>query len=119
MIILCEQGNRRVAIASNRTLRVVSWNLIDQGLSALSNLALSIAVARTTSASGFGAFAIAFLLFGICLAITKSAIGQPLQIRLSRAGAVECRAGFRAGLGAATVLGGVFGVFVATAGFAV
>jgi hypothetical protein len=36
---------------------------------------LSIAVARTTSASGFGAFAVAFLLFGICLAVTKSVVG--------------------------------------------
>ena len=61
-------------IASSRLLRVVSWN-VDQVLSALSNLELSIAVARTTSASGLGAFAVAFLLFGTCLAVTKS-VGQ-------------------------------------------
>ena len=83
------QGNRRVAIASSRLLRVVGWNVIDQMLSALSNLGLSIAVARTTSAGGFGAFAVSFLLFGISLAVTKSAVGQPLQIRLSGASAAD------------------------------
>jgi O-antigen/teichoic acid export membrane protein len=107
-----------MAIASFRLLRVVSWNVLDQTLSALSNLGLSIAVARTTSASGFGAFAIAFLVFGISLAVTKSAVGQPLQMRLSAAGAAERRAGFQTGLGAATVIGLAFGLLVAIAGLA-
>ena len=80
-------------IASSRLLRVVSWN-VDQVLSALSNLELSIAVARTTSASGLGAFAVAFLLFGTCLAVTKSVVGQRLQMRLSGASAADCRRGF-------------------------
>jgi O-antigen/teichoic acid export membrane protein len=108
-----------VAIASKRALRVVSWNVLDQALSALSNLGLSIAVARTTSANGFGAFAVAFLVFGISLAVTKSAVGQPLQMRLSGASAAESQRGFSAGLGAATVLGGVFGILVSVAGLAV
>ncbi len=108
-----------MAIAANRLLRVVSWNVLDQTLSALSNLGLSIAVAKTTSASGFGAFAIAFLLFGISLAITKSAVGQPMQMRLSGASAAERRTGFQAGLGAATVLGIVFGLVIAVAGLVV
>jgi O-antigen/teichoic acid export membrane protein len=119
MIIFRGQGNRRVAIASNRALRVVSWTVVDQALSALSNLGLSIAVARTTSASGFGAFAVAFVLFGISLAITKSAVGQPLQMRLSGASGAERRNGFQAALGAATVLGGVFGLLVSVAGLVV
>ncbi|HWI00300.1 MAG TPA: hypothetical protein VNT27_08205 [Propionibacteriaceae bacterium] len=108
-----------MAIAFNRALRVVSWNVVDQVLSALSNLGLSIAVARTTSASGFGAFAVAFLLFGICHAVTRSAVGQPMQMRLSGLSAGERRAGFQAGLGAATVLGGVVGVLVLLAGLVV
>ena len=108
-----------MATASFRLLRVVSWNVVDQALSALSNLGLSIAVARTTSASGFGAFAVAFLIFGISLAVTKSAVGQPLQMRLSGAGTVERQHGFSAALGAATVLGGGFGILVSLAGLAV
>ena len=108
-----------MAIASFRLLRAVSWNVVDQMLSALSNLGLSIAVARTTSASGFGAFAVAFLLFGICLAVTKSVVGQPLQMRLSGASAAECRRGFQAGLGAATVLGLAFGLVLSVVGLVV
>ena len=108
-----------MAIASFRLLRAVSWNVVDQTLSALSNLGLSIAVARTTSASGFGAFAVAFLLFGISLAVTKSAVGQPLQMRLSGANGVERRGAFQAALGAATVLGVVFGLLASVAGLAV
>jgi O-antigen/teichoic acid export membrane protein len=106
-------------MAAFRLVRVVSWNVVDQALSAISNLGLSIAVARTTSASGFGAFAVAFLLFGISLAITMSAVGQPLQMRLSGASAVERHHGFQAGLGAATVFGAVFGVVVLVAGVVV
>jgi O-antigen/teichoic acid export membrane protein len=108
-----------VAMPSFRLLRVVSWNVVDQALSALSNLGLAIAVARTTTASGFGAFAVAFLLFGISLAVTKSLVGQPLQMRWSGAGVAARRAAFQAGLGAATVLGGVFGLLVLVAGLAV
>jgi O-antigen/teichoic acid export membrane protein len=118
-MIISWAGIPRLATASFRLLRVVSWNVVDQALSALSNLGLSIAVARTTSASGFGAFAVAFLVFGICLAVTKSAVGQPLQMRLSGATTVERRRGFSAALGAATVLGGGFGFVVSLAGLAV
>ena len=107
-----------MAFDSSRLLRVVSWNVVDQALSALSNLGLSIAVARTTTASGFGAFAVAFLLFGISLAVTKSAVGQPLQMRLSGASAAERRRGFQAGLGAASVLGLAFGLLMSVAGMA-
>jgi O-antigen/teichoic acid export membrane protein len=97
----------------------VSWNVVDQALSALSNLGLSIAVARTTTADGFGAFAVAFLLFGIFLAVTRSVVGQPLQMRLSGAGAAERRRGFQAGLGAAVVLGLAFGLILSVAGLVV
>jgi O-antigen/teichoic acid export membrane protein len=119
MLTFLGKGNRRVAIASSRLLRVVSWNVVDQALSAMSNLGLSIAVARTTSASGFGAFAVAFLLFGICLAVIKSVVGQPLQMRLSGASAAQRRRGFQAGLGAATVLGFAFGLVLSLAGLVV
>ena len=107
-----------MAIASSRLLRVVSWNVVDQALSALSNLGLSIAVARTTTANGFGAFAVAFLLFGVSLAVTKAAVGQPMQMRLSGASTAERQRGFQAGLGAASVFGLAFGLLMAVAGLA-
>lgn len=78
------QGNLLAAL-SPRVLRKVSWNLVDQMLSAASNFALAIIVARSVSAAEFGAFAIAFMVFGIALAATKSVVGQPLQMRYSSA----------------------------------
>ena len=68
-----------------RVLHKVSWNIIDQGLSAASNFVLAIIVARSVDASEFGAFAIAFMVYGIAIAATKSVVGQPLQMRYSSA----------------------------------
>ena len=72
-----------MSIVRRRLLSGVSWNLIDQALSALSNTVLSIVVARSATASDFGAFAIAFIVFGIFIAVTKSArrptVTDPVQ----------------------------------------
>ena len=102
--------------ASMRLLRAASWNLVDQVLSALSNLVLSIVVARSVSSAGFGAFAIAFVTFGIGIAVTKSVVGQPLQIRFSAAAAHEQRAAMAAALGCALAIGLAGGLVVACVG---
>ena len=68
-----------------RLLRKGGWTVLDQALSAASNVALAIAVAHFVSAAEFGAFAIAFMVYGIAVAATKSLVGQPLQIRYSSA----------------------------------
>lgn len=88
-----------------RLLRNASWNLIDQALSALSNIVLSIAVARSVSASDFGAFSIAFVIFGVFIALTKSLVGQPLQMRFSGAELPQQREAIRDALGVALLLG--------------
>lgn len=100
-----------------RLLRNASWNLIDQALSALSNIVLSIAVARSTSAAGFGAFSIAFLIFGIFIALTKSLVGQPLQMRFSGAQSVDQRRAVRGALGVALLVGLTGSVLLVTASF--
>jgi O-antigen/teichoic acid export membrane protein len=104
---------------SIRLLRAASWNLVDQVLSALSNLVLSVVVARSVSAAGFGAFASAFLVFGILIATTKSVVGQPLQMRFSDATAEERREANAAALGCALALGLTAGGLVALAALAV
>lgn len=76
---------------TRRLVSRVSWNLVDQGLSAAGNFALAIIVARSVGASEFGAFAIAFLIYGIAVAATKSVVGQPLQMRYSSATLQEQR----------------------------
>jgi O-antigen/teichoic acid export membrane protein len=107
--------DHRVSIVRRRLLSGVSWNLIDQALSALSNTVLSIVVARSATASDFGAFAIAFIVFGISIALTKSLVGQPLQIRFSGADVRAQSGAIRQGLGAALVIGVVAAAVVAGA----
>ena len=99
-----------------RLLGSASWNLIDQALSALSNTVLAIVIARSTSAEDFGAFAIAFVVFGIFVALIKSLVGQPLQIRFSGTSSAEQRQAIRRGLGAALLIGILAAAVVAGAG---
>src|SRR5918997_7207402 len=86
-------------------LRGASWSVVDQALSAVSNLGLSVVVARSVSAGGFGAFAMAFLVFGIGIAVTKAVVGQPLQIRYSGESRLGQQAAMRRALGCALLLG--------------
>ena len=104
---------------SIRLLRTASWNLLDQVLSALSNIVLSIVVARTVTAAAFGAFASAFVVFGISIAVTKSVVGQPLQMRFSDATPDQRREANAAALGCALALGLAAGLLVAAAALVV
>ncbi|GAA1428262.1 hypothetical protein GCM10009616_07450 [Microlunatus lacustris] len=97
-------------------LRRASWSLVDQGLSAASNLLLSIIVARQLDAGGFGAFAIAFLTFGLVIAVARATIGQPLQISYSGAPMDQWREATRSALAAAVVLGTVVGASLVVIG---
>lgn len=84
--------------------------MLDQGLSAVSNLLLSIVIARALDAGGYGSFAVAFLVFGVLVALTRAAIGQPLQITFSSEEPTEFRRVLRSAVGAATVIGAVSGL---------
>lgn len=104
---------------SPRLLRRVSWNLVDQALSAAGNFALAIIVARSVSATEFGAFAIAFLVFGIAVAATKSLAGQPLQMRYSSAEPERQRAEVGRATGFVLPLSVVVGVVMALIGIGI
>lgn len=64
-----------------KLLQRASWNLFDQILSALTNVALSFVVARQVSAASFGAFSVGFIIFGLVIGLQRALIGQPLSIR--------------------------------------
>jgi O-antigen/teichoic acid export membrane protein len=98
-----------------RLLRAVSWSLVDQALSALSNILLSVLIARSVSAGAFGAFSIAFVVFGIFVAFTRSLVGQPLQMRFAARSDADQRSATADGLGAALLLGLVGTVLLAGA----
>lgn len=78
------------------------WSLADQFLSTATNAGLTVLVARDVSRTEFGAFATAFLLFSLLIAVERSLVGQVLSIRHS----AETRIGMRhvAGRALGTVL---------------
>lgn len=99
-----------------RTLTRLSGNLFDQVLSALSNVALSVFVARSVDALGFGSFSVAFLVYGIFFASMKSLVGQPLQIRYSSAEPEELSRRVSQGAGTTLVVSVVAAAGVALVG---
>ena len=88
-------------------------NLFDQMLSALSNVVLSILVARSVDADGFGSFAIAFLIYGMAVAALKAIVGQPLQIKFAAAPADELRNRMAQGAGTTVAIALVVSLGVA------
>ena len=99
-------------------LRRASWSVIDQGLSAASNLLLSVIIARQLDAGGFGAFAVAFLTFGLTIAVGRATIGQPLQISFSGSSPEQWRQAARSALAAAALLGVTVGAVLVVVGLA-
>lgn len=75
-------GDHPLSLVSGLARRA-GWNVIDQALSALGNMALMFVVANAVDASAFGAFAIGFLVYSIAVAVGRALAGQPLQIRHS------------------------------------
>jgi len=71
--------------AGLRGLGRAGWNLADQVLSALTNFALSLIVARNVSAEAFGQFSVAFLVFSLMIGVQRALVGLPLNIRFSKA----------------------------------
>lgn len=91
-------------------MRKAGWNLGDQILSAASNVILSIVVARSVDKHVFGAFAIAFVVFGVGVALARSIVGQPLQIRYAAAAPAQQHAAIGRAHGLAVVLGVALGI---------
>jgi O-antigen/teichoic acid export membrane protein len=92
--------------------RRISWSIVDQALSSLTNAALAIVVARSVDAEGFGAFALAFTLYSFFLAVSRSFISDPLTIRYSDAASHDFRTARRAAAGAAVWLGTLTGALL-------
>ncbi|GAA3643520.1 hypothetical protein GCM10022224_002410 [Nonomuraea antimicrobica] len=85
------------------------WTLADQVLASLSNVLLTIVIAREASPDGLGAFGAAFAVYLIMTGVSRAVASEPLLVRFSahdrQAGAAEHRAASRASAGAALALG--------------
>lgn len=70
-------GNSRV----RRALGSMGWATTDQVLSTLSNLIITVAVARAMGAEGLGQFTVAFAAYLVVLGFSRSLIAQPLLVQ--------------------------------------
>lgn len=81
-------------------------SVADQGVSALTNIVVVVLVARMSSAAGFAAFAIAYLVFSVLLGACGAYVGQALVLQAERR-ATACRSALAVTALAATVTGAV------------
>jgi O-antigen/teichoic acid export membrane protein len=61
----------------------VSWGVSDQALSSLTNFLLGVLVARSVSASAFGAFGLGYSIFIFAVGVSRSLTSDPLLVRHS------------------------------------
>jgi O-antigen/teichoic acid export membrane protein len=64
-----------------RLAKTGSWGLVDQGLSSITNLGLSVAIAKTSTLSGFGAYALGYAAYAIVTGIVVNASTIPITIQ--------------------------------------
>lgn len=62
-------------------LRSHGFTMADQGVSSVGNFLLVVAVARVSDADAFGAFSLAYLAYGLCLALFRAGLGDVLLLR--------------------------------------
>lgn len=85
--------------------RRVSWTLVDQGISSLTNLLVGLAVASSTSQEEFGAFGAAFLAYLLALGATRAAVTEIIAIRYTASDPTTYRTIARRAVGASIVAG--------------
>jgi O-antigen/teichoic acid export membrane protein len=95
------------------------WTLLDQALSSLSSLVLSITVARAVGATTFGAFTVAFAVYSVAVLVSRAVVSQPLPIRYATAGPREFRVAAGSSVGAACSIGALIGVLVVVVGLVI
>ena len=79
--------------------------MVDQGLSSLTNLIISLAVARIVAPVEFGLFSAFFLLYVLALGTARAVTSEPFVVRFGTGRARRRRAAAAEATGAALVLG--------------
>ena len=105
---------RRLAGPAGRA----SWGLADQALSSLSNLAVGVVVARSSTVADFGVYALAFGGYTIALNVSRAISTEPLAVRHSGTRTPEWQRAVRAST-ATALLTGFLGLLVGLAVVAV
>ncbi|HET6985502.1 MAG TPA: hypothetical protein VFI00_02765 [Kribbella sp.] len=101
---------RRLAGPAGRA----SWGLADQALSSLSNLAVGVVVARSSTVADFGVYALAFGGYTIALNVSRAVSTEPLAVRHSGTRTADWQRAVRAST-ATALLTGLLGMLVGLA----
>ena len=107
-----------VAVTKGRLAPVarLGWGVADQGVSSLGNFAFSILVAKALSPTDFGAFAIAWVTYGMILNVSRGLATDPLVVRFSHADPSAWRGAVQASTGTAVTVGAVGGLLCVVVG---
>src|SRR4051794_25594081 len=85
--------------------RRLSWGLADQACSSVSNFAMSAFVAANVGVRDFGAFSLAYAVYGVCLGVSGGLASVPLIVRFSAAPPDKAEAAAVRSAGTALVIG--------------
>jgi O-antigen/teichoic acid export membrane protein len=99
-------------------VRRLGWGVADQGVSSLSNFALSLFVARALGAERFGAFSLAYITYTVVLNASRGLATDPLLVRHSGADTPAWRKAVGASTATAGAVGLIGGIVCIVVGFA-
>jgi O-antigen/teichoic acid export membrane protein len=68
-----------------QSVRHLSWGVIDQGLSSVTTLVVTLSVAHRLGAEHFGAFSLAYVTYGFALTASRALATDPLMVRFGGA----------------------------------
>lgn len=71
------------SVLSGQIARRLSWGIADQAISSITNLAVSLYVARSLGAQQFGAFSLAYVTYPFVLNASRGLATDPLMVRFS------------------------------------
>ena len=94
----------------------LGWGLADQGLSSITNMALSVFVARSVTIGAFGIFALAFATYTLMLGFARAVCADPMMVRYSRVALPAWKSAASEATGVALVIGALGGLLSATVG---
>jgi O-antigen/teichoic acid export membrane protein len=93
----------------------LGWGVADQGMSSLTNFAVSIYIARTLGAEQFGAFSLAYVTYAFALQASRGLSTDPLLVRFSGTDVPTWRRAVSQCTGAAALMGLATGACVLVA----
>jgi O-antigen/teichoic acid export membrane protein len=97
-------------------MRRAGWNIVDQAVSSLSNLLVSLLIARSVDETAFGGFTIAFTIFTLLTGFSRACVTFPLGVRFADAATEKFAFAAASALGCSLVLALIAGVCCVGAG---